>query len=553
MISLKYGGEALQSKRVLKLAAPSVDVFARKASGLVRQASWFDGFLTSIGTMNMVWIAVSYIWALSIFPGSLFDVSIVLATVFCAFNAVLFAQFASMMPRSGGDYVFNSRGMTPSLGFMFNFSMVVWNMFWTAYTSWILSAITASSAFTIIGAVTGSEYWTNLGVAAASPEVSFIIGAIVILFIALVTYLGIRPFFRVMKIAFVLGMLGIFALMFVLATSSQAQFVNVFEGFVGAGGYQNVIKTATENGFILGTGSWDNTILAIAIAFQPLGFSIWASYISGEIKDAKRFKINALAIVGSLFVMAVFLLIFWYLSVAVLGYDFMGAIGYLYYNVPASSPLLIPPGVQFFGSLLAQNLVLDIIIAIGFIAWAFLYAPQSMLMVVRCMTAWTIDRLAPKKLGEVNPRYHTPTWAIALATIISLGFLAFFVFTTGWFSIYGFNAFLGGGTLTFMAVAVSGIIFPYRKATKQIFESSPANQRLLGIPWLTINGIVTLLFMGYVTYLYLMPWSGVATEASLSFMIGVYVLGIVVYVAARTYQKRKGVPVELIFKEIPPE
>jgi uncharacterized membrane protein (DUF4010 family) len=36
-------------------------------------------------------------------------------------------------------------------------------------------------------------------------------------------------------------------------------------------------------------------------------------------------------------------------------------------------------------------------------------------------------------------------------------------------------------------------------------------------------------------------------------MIGVYVLGIVVYVAARTYQKRKGVPVELIFKEIPPE
>ena len=535
------------------MASSSIDVFARKASGLVRQASWFDGFLTSIGTMNMVWIAVSYIWAISIFPGSLFDVSLVLATVFCLFNAVLFAQFASMMPRSGGDYVFNSRGMTPGLGFMFNFSMVVWNMFWIAYTSWILSAVTASSAFTIIGAATGSEYWTNLGAAAATAETSFIIGAIVILFIALITYLGIRPFFRVMKIAFALGMIGIFALLFVLATSSQSQFVSVFDGFVGAGAYQSTIKTATENGFTLGASSWESTFLAIAIAFQPLGFSIWSSYISGEIKDAKRFKINALAIVGSLLVMAAFLLIFWYLSVAVFGYNFMGAVGFLYYNVPEASPLAIPPGVQFFGSLLAQNLTLNLIIAIGFIAWAFLYAPQSMLMVVRCMTAWTIDRLAPKKLGEVNPRYHTPTWSIVLATVISLAFLAFFVFSTGWFSIYGFNAFLGGGTLTFMAVAISGIIFPYRKSTKQIFESSPANQRLAGIPWLTINGIVTLLFMGYVTYLYLMPWAGVTTEASLGFMIGVYVLGLVVYFVARAYQKQKGVPVELIFKEIPPE
>ncbi len=530
-----------------------VDVFARKASGLVRQASWFDGFLTNIGTMNMAWIAVSYIWAISIFPGSLFDVSLVLATVFCLFNAVLFAQFASMMPRSGGDYVFNSRGMTPGLGFMFNFSMVVWNMFWIAYASWILSAVTASSAFTIIGAATGSEYWTNLGAAAATPETSFIIGAIVILFIALITYLGIRPFFRVMKISFALGMLGIFVLLFVLAASSQTQFVKVFDGFAGAGAYQNTIKTATENGYVLGASSWENTFLAMAIAFQPLGFSIWSSYISGEIRDAKRVKINALAIVGSLLVMAAFLLIFWYLSVAVFGYDFMGAAGFLYYNVPDASPLAIPPGVQFFGSLLANNLTLNLIIAVGFIAWAFLYAPQSMLMVVRCMTAWTIDRLVPKKLGEVNPRYHTPTWSIVLATVVSLVFLAFFVFTTEWFSIYGFNAFLGGGTLTFMAVAISGIVFPYRKSTKQIFESSPANQRLLGIPWLAINGVVTLLFMGYVTCLYLMPWAGVITEASLEFMISVYLVGLVVYFAARVYQKQKGVPVELIFREIPPE
>lgn len=529
------------------------EVFARKASGLVRHASWFDGFLTSIGTMNMIWIGVSFIWALSLFPGSYFDVSIILATVLCLFNAVLFAQFSSMMPRSGGDYVFNSRGLTPSLGFSVNFSMVVWNLFWIAYTSWILSSVYASSVFTIIGTVLKSDYWTALGTQAAQPLVSFIIGAIVVLFIGFITFMGLRPFFNVMKVAFVIGMIGIFALIFVLATSSQQAFVNAFNGFVGPGAYDSAISTAVKNGYMAGTRDWTSTIMAIAIAFQPLGFSVWSSYISGEIKDAKRFKTNALSIVGSLVVMAVFLLIFWYLSVAVFGYDFMGATGFLFYNAPSASPLSIPPSTNFFGSLLAPNLTLDLLIGIGFLAWAFLYAPQSMLMVNRCMLAWTIDRLAPKKFGEVNSRFHTPTYAILLSTLLALVFLGVFVFTTGWFSIYGFNAFIGGGTITFIAVGVAGILFPYRKSTKDIFKSSPANQRVLGIPVMTINGIVTVLFMSFVTILYLLPWSGVNTAPSVGFIVFLYVLGFVWYYATRAYQKRKGVPVELAFKEIPPE
>jgi APA family basic amino acid/polyamine antiporter len=535
------------------LSSEPSEVFARKASGLVRHASWFDGFLTSIGTMNMIWIGVSFIWALSLFPGSYFDVSIVLATVLCLFNAVLFAQFASMMPRSGGDYVFDSRGLSPSIGFSVNFSMVVWNLFWVAYTSWILSSVYASSVFTIIGTVIKSQYWTTLGTQAAQPGVSFIIGAIVILFIGLITYAGLRPFFNVMKVAFVIGMIGIFALIYVLATSSQPAFVNAFNGFLGAGAYDAAIKTAVQNGYTVGARSWTNTIMAVAIAFQPLGFSIWSSYISGEIKDAKRFKINALSIVGSLLVMAVFLLIFWYLSTAIFGYDFMGATGYLFYNAPSVSPLSIPPSTNFFGSLLAPNFALDLIIGVGFLAWAFLYAPQSMLMVNRCMLAWTIDRLAPKKLGEVNSRYHTPTYAILLSTLLALAFLAVFVFTTGWFSIYGFNAFIGGGTITFIAVGVAGIVFPYRKSTKQMFESSPANQRVFGVPLLVINGVVTVLFMSFVTYLYLLPWSGVNTTPSVGFIVVLYVLGFIWYYATRAYQKKKGVPVDLAFKEIPPE
>jgi NADH:ubiquinone oxidoreductase subunit 3 (subunit A) len=70
---------------------------------------------------------------------------------------------------------------------------------------------------------------------------------------------------------------------------------------------------------------------------------------------------------------------------------------------------------------------------------------------------------------------------------------------------------------------------------------------------MTINGIVTVLFMSFVTILYLLPWSGVNTAPSVGFIVFLYVLGFVWYYATRAYQKRKGVPVELAFKEIPPE
>lgn len=535
------------------------EVFTRRSSGLVRQATWFDGFLTSIGTMNMVWLGVSYIWALTLFPGAEFHWSILVAMFFCLFNALLFAQFATMMPRSGGDYVFNSRGISPAAGFIINFSMVVWNLFWIAYTSYMLSAIYSSSALVTIGEILRSEWLKTLGENAAQPAVSFLIGALAIVFTGIITYLGIKPFFKVMRAAFVIGMVGIVAMIIVLMSSTNETFIKAFEAFFGEGSYSKVISDAASSGWRIGT-STESTILSIAVAFQPLGFSIWSSYISGEIKDANKFKINVYAMVGSLVFMGVTMLIVWWLSLRVFGYEFMGAIGHLFYNHPDLSPLTIPPSTDYFSCLVSQNPVLTVLIGVGFIAWAFLYAPQSFLMVVRCLLAWSLDRLAPGKLGEISPKHHTPTYAIILTTVISILFLAFFISTIyGYipldiFSIYGFNAFLGGGTLTFSAVAISGILLPLRRDVKRIFELSPVNYRLAKVPFLTISGLITLIFMSFVTYLYLaIPEFGVSTLPSIGFIIGIYVLGVVWYTLARLYQKRRGIPIELAFKEIPPE
>jgi len=144
--------------------------FVRKATGLLREITALDGFLMNVGTMNLVWVATSYFWALQLFPGAHFTFALFLIAGLTLVQALLFALFTAAMPRSGGEYVFNTRVISPLVGYAVNFSMVVWNIFWIAYTSWFLSAFAASPAFTIVGQATGIQLFRELGEAAARPE-----------------------------------------------------------------------------------------------------------------------------------------------------------------------------------------------------------------------------------------------------------------------------------------------------------------------------------------------------------------------------------------------
>jgi hypothetical protein len=94
------------------------EVFARKASGLVREASLLDTF--GIGFMNNgvgvgVWTMAS--WGLYVMPtGDIFWASI-LATFMCITGiALVWGFLGGSMPRSGGDYIANSRIIHPAVG-----------------------------------------------------------------------------------------------------------------------------------------------------------------------------------------------------------------------------------------------------------------------------------------------------------------------------------------------------------------------------------------------------------------------------------------------------
>src|SRR2546429_450874 len=95
--------------------AVAPQVFTRRASGLVRVMSPYSAFIYNILTMGIIF-PWTYLWAPTAFQGSNLILGIVFAFLFELPIALAYAWLATALPRSGGDYVFQSRVFGVSFG-----------------------------------------------------------------------------------------------------------------------------------------------------------------------------------------------------------------------------------------------------------------------------------------------------------------------------------------------------------------------------------------------------------------------------------------------------
>lgn len=537
-------------------------VFKRTASGLVRQMSWWDGFLSNVGTMNLFWITYLYMWATGMFPGSSISGACFIITIALIFHFLVYALFSAAMPRSGGDYVFNTRTLNPAVGFTVNFSMVIWNMFWMGFTAYMFVTAGMSTTASILGNLYKVPWLINLGTALfENPLLILFVGTITLLFATALALWGLKPFFKTMGIGFVIGVIGTIVLASVLILSDQNEFIEKFNKFVFTSAnipnyYERVISDATSKfGFVKSSGKFFSvpTLWALAFAFQPLGFGIWSSYFSGEIKNAKNVKVHIGSMLGSLLFTGFALALMGVLVIRVMGYNFIGATGLFYENF-ANLEGGISNNAAFFGTLLTNNPILQLLIGISIMAWTFLYIQPSIMMVSRCMFAWSIDRLAPKALTHVSKKSHVPDYALYVACIIAIAFLAKFCWPGQIFSIYGGTVFIGGGTITFGVVALSAILFPFLKKTKQLYELSSINYKVGNFPFISLCGILSLGVMIYITFVFIYrPEFHIRNWPAILFMLLLYVAGFIWYRIVKVINLKKGIDTEKLATEIPPE
>src|SRR5947208_2304860 len=97
--------------------APSL--FLRKATGLVKGWSKFDAFLYSFMSVNFVTLGLFFaLSVLAFVPSGQVLPAIIISGIFVTFLVITYAGLISVMPRAGGDYVWQSRVLGGGLAFL---------------------------------------------------------------------------------------------------------------------------------------------------------------------------------------------------------------------------------------------------------------------------------------------------------------------------------------------------------------------------------------------------------------------------------------------------
>jgi hypothetical protein len=144
-------------------------------------------------------------------------------------------------------------------------------------------------------------------------------------------------------------------------------------------------------------------------------------------------------------------------------------------------------------------------------------------------------------------------WAaiVTLAILVEI-LLALFTFTT--FFSFVFNIIVLF-SIAFWITSFSAILMPYRR--RDLYDAAPPStrRRFLGMPVLTLAGIVNLILFSLILYVsFTLPaFSGPTGPRSIAFIVGVYLTPLVIYYCVDVYKKRKGVDLSLLYGQIPPE
>src|SRR5512138_3428738 len=139
----------------METAASKPEVFTRKASGLVRVMSPYSAFVYNILTMGLIF-PWTYLWAPGALPGGKLVWRILIAFVY--------VWLSTALPRSGGDYVFQSRVFGGGTAFTVVMSgFVIWILQWVALSGWLVSYLGFAPLFLGLGATLGNASLSAIG------------------------------------------------------------------------------------------------------------------------------------------------------------------------------------------------------------------------------------------------------------------------------------------------------------------------------------------------------------------------------------------------------
>lgn len=528
--------------------AKKLPVFTRDATGLIREISTLDSFIGNFGVINIPLGLITFTTAQYIFPGGDMLYASLLATVLAIFPAVVYTLLTWAMPRTGGDYVFVSRIIHPVVGFVVNFSIMFWYIFFDGILANWISTLALSPSLLVVGTATGNQMLVGLANAIVQPTNTIIIGLIAIIFLSLMLALGTRVTINVTKISIALMLIGLVVAGWLLLTNTNANFIQDFSRF---GNYQSVISAAHAAGYSpVGSNNFVATLGVMPFIWGSIGFGLVTSYFAGEVKSVRK---NALySQVGATLVAGLILAFFGVMAVAVFGYDFLGSMAALSFSASSAYPLPVSPYYNLYVSMLTSNPAILWILGISYIAGFIADALVVYLIASRSIFAWSFDRIIPSKFSQISDRFRSPTYAVVLIAAINIISLVVYTYESATFTSLVSGSYLGF-VLMFLIVILTGAVFPFAK--KELYDKSPADRRVAGVPVITIIGIVAAIFYVILAYFFISdPLYGANVPIVYEAIAIAIIVPALIFGGSYSYRKaRQGINILQAFKQIPPE
>ncbi len=511
-------------------------LFLRNATGLVKAWSTFDAFVYSFWSVNLITLGLygmSYAYTV---PDGQVLAAILLFGVLCTFLVVTYAMLVSVMPRTGGDYAWQSRVLGGGLGFVL--SMTGW---WFTLFLWapIYANILVVQFFSPLAYTLG---WTGVATFFTSQTGIFVSCLIVLAFVSIVVTMGMETYARIQKICFWIGIGGLVVVCGLLLFASPQDFQNAFNreatSLFGApaNAYQGTIDAASKTfaGSNFGSVAFGPLLLLLPwLAFYLL-WPNWGATLYGEVRGAKDIR-------------KPFWSMFWGLWVTV------ALVAFVVILIP---PVPIWPYPVMFAGFLVNNHLFQALLIIVMGLWFFGWAGTLFLSSTRVIFAAAFDRVLPSWAANISAKRRVPYGALVLMIVPSIVISAIYAYKPDFTSVFlDATAVLA---LTFLATVVAAVVLPWRR--KDLYDASPiAQYKVAGVPLITVVGVITGLFLLFMLY----EWSfngdnlyGTSlqkTPNSVIYFVATYVVAVVIYVVAFYVRRRQGIDLNRIHHEIPVE
>ncbi len=587
-------------------------LFLRNATGLVKGWSGFDAFAYSFMSVNLVTLGMFYSLAVFAFvpDGSVLS-TLILSGIFMTFLCIAYAGLVAVMPRAGGDYVWQTRildgipgavlgavvgGVTGYLGaqaFALGDTMAivagVAGVVVGGGLGWVrggIGFVLSSTGWWFILALWAPIYgfifkiefvqplvalagWTAGSTFFASADGTFAVSIVTIIIASGAVALGMAGYARVQRWCIWIGLVALAVMFVLMALNGSESFHSAFDKanqdlFGVSGAYQATIDNATANDgfaagaspldFGLGSGTW----LLLPLMMFWILYPNWGATLYGEVRGAGDFRKVLNGMLGGLWVTLVLAVAFVLLAARTFGWDFFNATNvnfinnaYGYVTVAPATPIWSYP--PLIVSYLVDSRVFQFVFVAIFGVWFIGWAGTLWLSSTRMIFAAAFDRVLPEWAGRVDERRGVPWFALLLILIPGVILSWLYAYSAG-FSALTLDASLVIA-VTFFGTTFAATILPWWK--RDLYQKSPiARYQLAGIPLISIAGAIITVFLGFVIYEWLsnsLYGIGVGNATSIQFLAVLYGLGALVYIVARLWRRAQGIDLDAIHAEIPAE